>query len=308
MHRVLVATPLGCHVYTPGRAFETELVHRNVTALARGVGKTCWAVVDEHEIWQRSAEGMWSLVTSTKIALESILVIGTTVFGGSSTDATLVRLRSQEEEERLVGFDNVAGREDWFAEGPPLSVRALTTTADGAAILAAVHVGGIPRSSDGGLTWIPTLPIEFDVHEVRAHPSVSAIVAAATTVGLCISQDAGLSWTVLDEGLEITNSLAAAVLPDEVLFSIQEGPFATRSQVWRWQMDGTRLERVRDGLPLWFEGKIDTARIAADYGRAAIADGGGNLWLSGTGSRGWERLATHVPYGPGILIVEAAEG
>ena len=304
---VLVATAYGCRVYTPEGAFETELVHRNVTALARGLGKTCWAVVDEHAIWKRSAEGAWSLITYTNTALESILVIGTTVFGGSSTDATLVRLRSQDEDESLVGFEKVAGREDWFAQGPPLSVRALTTTADGAAILAAVHVGGIPRSSDGGLTWIPTLPIEFDVHEVRAHPYLPAIVAAATAVGLCISQDGGLSWEVLDEGLEITNSLAVAVLPDEVLFSIQEGPFAARSQVWRWQMHGSGLERVSDGLPLWLEGKIDTARIAAGDGRAAIADGGGNLWLSGAGSRGWERIATNVPYGPGILIVQAAE-
>ena len=70
-----------------------------------------------------------------------------------------------------------------------------------------------------------------------------------------------------------------------------------------WQMDGGGLERVRDGLPQWLEGKIDTARIAACDGRAAIADGGGNLWLSGAGSREWERIATNVPYGPGILML-----
>ncbi len=303
MDMILVATPTGCRVFTTTGAFHTELVHRNVTALAPGFDKTCWAVVDEHEIWQRSAEGTWSLLTSTEIALESILAMGTTIFGGSSSDAAIVRLNSQEEEERLVSFDKMPGREAWFAEGPPLSVRALTATADESAILAAVHVGGIPRSADGGLTWIPTLPIEFDVHEVRAHPYLPAIVAAATTVGLCISHDVGLSWKVLNEGLEITNSLAVAVLADEVLFSIQEGPFAARSQVWRWKMDGRGLERVQEGLPQWLEGKIDTAHIATGGGRAAVADGGGNLWLSEAGSRGWEPIATDIPYSPGILII-----
>jgi hypothetical protein len=300
---VLVATPAGCRVFTPGGAQETELGCRSVTALAAGLGKTCWAVVEEHEVWQRSAEAEWSLVTSTNTALESILAVGDTVFGGSSANATVVRLPSRGGEVRLAGFDKVAGREAWFASGPPLSVRALTATVDGTVLLAAVHVGGIPRSSDGGLTWLPTLPIEFDVHEVRAHPNLPALAAAATAVGLCISRDAGLTWEVLDEGLDITDSLAVAVLPDEALFSVQDGPFAARSQVWRWALEASGLEQVRDGLPLWLEGKVDTAHIATCDGRAAIADGGGNLWLSGAGSRGWERIAAEVPCSPGILML-----
>ena len=81
----------------------------------------------------------------------------TSVPGASSDGAILVRLTS-EGEERVAGFDHVPGREDWFAHGPPLGVRALIATADGSAILAAVHVGGIPRSTDGGLTWRPTVP------------------------------------------------------------------------------------------------------------------------------------------------------
>ena len=40
-----------------------------------------------------------------------------------------------------------------------------------ALVLAAVHVGGIPRSTDGGETWAPTVPIEYDVHEVRIAPA-----------------------------------------------------------------------------------------------------------------------------------------
>ena len=303
MSIVLVATQTGCRVFTPSGELETELADRDVTALATGCGKTCLAVIHEHEIWRRSADGAWSPVTSTRVPLQSLTAVGTTFFGGSSTDATMVRLHSDGEEERLLGFDNVLGREEWFSHGPPLGVRVLTTTADGAAVLAAVHVGGIPRSSDGGQTWMPTLPIAFDVHEVCAHRTMPTLAAAATAVGLCVSYDGGLNWEVLDEGLEVTNSLAVAILDDEVLFSIQDGPFAKRSQVFRWPINGKRLEIVMDGLPEWLDGKIDTARIAAGDGRAAIADGGGNLWLSRAASRGWKRIATDIPSGPGILIV-----
>jgi photosystem II stability/assembly factor-like uncharacterized protein len=177
-----------------------------------------------------------------------------------------------------------------------LGVRSLTAAADASAILAAVHVGGIPRSSDGGETWTPTLPIKFDVHEIRAHPSDSKIVAAAAAVGLCISRDGGRTWSVRSEGLEVTDSLAVAVLHDQALVSVQDGPFAKRSQLWRWWIGSDSIEQVRDGLPQWLDGKIDTAKIAAGCRRAAIVDQGGNLWLSREGSSGWERIATDLPY------------
>jgi hypothetical protein len=259
-------------------------------------------VVDEKQIWRRGASGTWSQVTTSNISLQSIVSVHGTIFGGSNAEAAMVRVSAGGTAERLAGFDNVPERSKWFAGGPPLGVRSLAATSDGAAILAAVHVGGIPRSSDGGETWTPTAPIMFDVHEVRAHPSTSNVVAAAAAVGLCASLDGGRNWNVLSEGLEMTNSLAVAVLDDEALFSIQDGPFAKRSQVWRWRIGSERVEQVRDGLPEWLDGKVDTAHIAAGGGRAAIVDGGGNLWLSRTGSSGWERVAAGLPYCYGLLI------
>jgi hypothetical protein len=67
---------------------------------------------------------------------------------------------------------------------------------------------------------------------------------------------------------------------------------------WR---DATQI--VGDGLPEWLEGKIDTNQIATGAGRAAIIDGGGNLWLSDAGSRNWRCIATRLRYGFGLLIV-----
>jgi hypothetical protein len=217
-------------------------------------------------------------------------------------DAVMLSISSSNEVERLIGFDNVPGRSGWFGNGPPLHVRAVTATADDGAIMAAVHVGGIPRSTDEGRTWAPTIPVEFDVHEVRAHPA-SPIVAAAAAVGLCVSKDDGRNWNVIADGLEVTDSLAVAVLPDEVLFSIQDGPFADRSQIWRWQINGQRIEQVRQGLPPWLKGKVDTGHIAANKGQAVVVDGGGDLWLSRAGSTGWDRIATDLQDAFGVQIL-----
>jgi hypothetical protein len=281
----------------------TELAGRLVSALAPEIGGTCLAVVDKQEIWRRSVNGEWSQVATTGIWLQSIVSVGGVLFCGGMEEAVMVRISPGGEAERLKSFDNVPGRSEWAAGGPPLGVRALTATADGTVILGAVHVGGIPRSTDGGETWRPTLPIMFDVHEVCSHPTLPNIVAAAAAVGLCISRDGGQNWNVLSEGLELTNSLAAAALADEVLFSIQDGPFAKRSQVWRWRISGGGVEQVRDGLPQWLEGKIDTAHIAASGRQAAIVDGEGNLWLSRAGSSGWERVSTDLPHAFGLLVL-----
>ena len=303
MATVLVATHSGFRAFTELGEGERELAGRSVGAVSPEIGGACLAVVDSKEIWRRDVSGFWSKVATTPICLQSITSVGGIIFGGAMDEAAMVRITPTGEGERLKGFDQVLGRSDWFAGGPPLGVRALTGTADGAALLAAVHVGGIPRSSDRGETWTPTIPIAFDVHEVRAHPSRPNLVAAATAVGLCLSDDSGQNWKVISAGLEIKNSLAVAVLQDEVLFGISDGPFAKRSQVWRWRIGGERLEQVGDGLPQWLEGKIDTAWIAAGGGRTAILDGGGNLWRSRAGSSGWERIATDLPYAFGLLIL-----
>jgi hypothetical protein len=303
MAAILVATAAGLRVFTPAGESSSELPGREVNALAPGAGGGCVAVVDTREIWRRNAAGEWSPVASADIALCSIVPASGTIFAGANSDAVLVRVPVGGPAGRLPGFDRVPGRQEWFGNGPPLHVRSLTATVDGAAILAAVHVGGIPRSTDAGETWSPTVPIAFDVHEVRAHPTLPNVVVAAASVGLCLSEDAGRTWTVCSESPTGTSSLAVDVLLDEALFSMQDGPFAARSRVWRWPFGGKRAEPVRDGLPEWLEGKVDTGCIAAGAGRAAVVDHGGNLWVSETGSHGWRRLASSLPYVFGVAVL-----
>jgi hypothetical protein len=300
---VFVATQSGIRTFSDDGEGKTEFDGHSVAALATAAGGTCLAVVDERDIWQRDAGGIWSKKATTGMALQSIVSTGGEIFAGGMNEAAMLRISAAGEVERLASFERVEGRNEWFAGGPPLGVRGLTATADGVALLAAVHVGGIPRSTDRGESWTPTIPIMSDVHEVRVHRSIPGLIAAAAAVGLCVSNDHGRTWRVVSEGLEITNSLAVAVLEDEVLFSIQDGPFAKRSQIWRWKIGGEHLEQVRDGLPEWLEGKVDTNCIAAGHGRTAVLDGGGNLWLSQSGSKGWQPIGRGLPYSFGALIL-----
>ena len=280
MFLVLVATQHGLRAFTGDGERKGELAGRYIGAVSPEEGGGCLAVIDGHEIWRRDASGAWSNVAMSPIDLQSITTVQGCIFGGATEEGAIIRVTPNGDVERLKGFDHVSGRSYWFAGGPPLGVRSLTGNAAGAAVIAAVHVGGMPRSADGGETWIPTIPIAYDVHEVRSHPTLSNLVAAATAVGLCVSRDAGQNWSVLSEGLEVTNSLAVAVLEDEVLFGISDGPRASRSQVWRWKrgakgwIESARdcpngstarliqpgLQRVADELPSWTEEEISGSR------------------------------------------------
>ncbi len=303
MVTILAATAAGALLYSDTKETRSELPGRRFTALGVSPDDTCLAVLEDREIWSRNPDGAWTHIASTDINLQSITSTKANIFCGGMDEAAIIRISSTGVAKRLPNFDRCPGRKEWFANGPPLGVRSLTATRDGAALIAAVHVGGLPYSVDQGETWRPSIPIHFDVHEVRAHPTLPSIVAAAAAVGLCVSSDAGQSWQVISQGLALTSSLALTMLPDAALFCIADGPFAARSQIWRWAIGSDHVTKVRDGLPDWLEGKVDTAQMASAGDRAVILDGAGNLWYSASEARDWKHLATSVPRASGLAIL-----
>jgi len=107
----------------------------------------------------------------------------------------------------------VAGRDAWYAGsavingqrvGPPLGIRSITATADGTVLLANVHVGGIPRSTDGGglPEWIGGIA---DTRCIATHGSAAAIVDRQGN--LYLSMDTGRSWSRRADGLTAPSSV-----------------------------------------------------------------------------------------------------
>jgi hypothetical protein len=285
---VLVATSDGVHGFS-GSEHDIALAGHSVDGLA--ANETQWfAIVDGHEVWKRDPSLDWRAVATGDVGLSSIHVHGTHVFTGTY-DARLLRVRG-DALDPVESFDTAPGRDEWHAVGPSLNVRSMTSTSDGGALLANVHVGGILRSTDDGATWKPTIAVDDDVHQVRAHPSEPTVFAAAA-VGLCASVDAGATWTVEADGLPHTYARAVAYDGDDVLVTVSNGPFARRSALYRRPVVGGAIVRVDDGLPdEGFSGNVDTACVDARDGSVALADGGGNVWVR-TGDA-WSRLAESI--------------
>ena len=221
------------------KAVEQELAGQSVRGLAADGRGGVLAIVGGHSLCRRSSDGEWTEVAKSEFAVSCCVPIGNLVFVGTD-DAHVLRLDPDGAQQRLTGFDAVAGRETWYAGtaivdgklmGPPLGIRSMTATCDGAVLLANVHVGGVPRSTDAGLTWRPTIDIDSDVHQVCAHPTRPDIVAAAAASGLCVSHDAGTTWTIEPRGLPAPHCSADAFGRTDILVSASTDPFAAQGAV-----------------------------------------------------------------------------
>ena len=239
------------------------------------------------------------------------MAVGDAIYVGTD-DARMLRLGHGNVLDPIDGFDNVAGRNDWFAGsaivngqrvGPPLGIRSVAANSDGSVLFANVHVGGIPRSVDGGRSWQPTIDIQSDVHEVRGHPADPDLIAAACAVGLCISRDAGATWTIESDGLHATHCSAAAFAGDDILVSASTDPFAAQGKIYRRPIraDG-KIVAVEGGLPEWTNGRADTGCIAANGSMVVVVDGAGVLYLSTDFGRAWSQMGGELPSPSSVLI------
>jgi hypothetical protein len=292
---------------TPGE----ELAQQSVRALAPDGHGGALAIVDGRSLRRRAPDGVWSTIATTAFDLACCVAVGDVIYIGTD-DARVLRVDANRALEQLRGFDTVAGRDTWYAGsavingqrvGPPLGIRSITATPDGAVLLANVHVGGIPRSTDGGATWQPSIDVDSDVHEVRAHPTRPGVVMAAAAIGLCTSRDGGLTWDVEQEGLHASYCSAVAFAGDDVLVSASVDHFATQGAIYRRPVDGHGpLMAIAGGLPKWIDGIADTSCIATHDSTVAIADRNGNLYLSTDTGRGWSRQAYGLPSASSVLI------
>ncbi|HEY5220148.1 MAG TPA: hypothetical protein VIJ16_10090 [Gemmatimonadaceae bacterium] len=309
---ILVATWRdGLFAFT-GETAHQELAGQAVGALSSDGHGRALAIVDGHSLCLRAHNGAWSTIATSESQLSSSGVVGDTIYVGTD-DARILRVSPTGAMDQLDGFDAVPGRDTWYAGsalidgqlvGPPLGIRSITATSNGVVLLVNVHVGGVPRSTDGGMTWQPTIEVASDVHEVVAHPIDPDIVIAAAAIGLCISRDGGATWTLEREGLHALHCSAVAFWGNDILVSAAAHHFATEGAVYRRSIDGHgSLVPVGAGLPRWIDGIVDTRCIGTHASTGAVADRGGNLYVSVNAGGTWSRRTTGLSAPSSVLIV-----
>lgn len=311
MPSVLVATWENGLFSVTGKTVRQELADQSVRSLvADGQGRVL-AIVGGHSLYRRSLDGEWSEIAKSDSDLSCCVPIGNAIFVGTD-DANILRMEAGGTPQRLTGFDTVAGRDQWYAGtaivdgklmGPPLGIRSMAATCDGGVLLANVHVGGVPRSTDCGLTWQPTIDVECDVHQVCTHPTQPDFVIAASAAGLCISRDAGKTWSIEQQGLHAHHCSAVAFGRSDIFVSASTDPFATQGVVYRRPIDGNApLQPLGGDMPRWFDGPVDTDCIATRDSMIAVIDGSGRLYVSPDDGASWSRAVDHLTGPSGVHI------
>ena len=292
---IIVATDDGLHEFdtggsagSDGRTVE-ELAGREVRALALGTGGP-WTIVDGKELW-RNADGRWSRVASTGRRRATCLAATPAGMLVGTARAHLLHLEA-DQLVPIAGFDRADGREAWYTPwGAPADVRSISAGADGS-IYANVHVGGVLRSTDGGVTWRPLLDIEHDVHQVHAPSGHPGLVLVAAYDGFGVSWDDGETWAWENAGLHAHYCRAVALAGDAVILSASAGHHGRRAALYRRSLrDGGAFERCGSGLPEWFADNVDTGCVAVDGMTVAIGTEDGCVFLSIDAGRRWESIA-----------------
>jgi hypothetical protein len=289
---VLVGTADG--LVTLNGSSEHELAGDAVTGIAGG-----WAIVNGETVVYRAAVD-WRQALSVKTQQRSLGTHGAILDRGDEAivgfGPSLLRVFKQRRFEPIDGFEAVPRRDEWHAVGSPEPyVRSLTATADGV-LLANVHVGGIPRSTDGGATWQPTIDVDADVHQVRAHPDRRELALAAAAVGVCRSDDAGATWAVSTDGLHATYCRAVALAGDVMFVSASTGPRTEQGALYRRAIDRDGpFERCTEGLPEWQPHNIDTGCLDTDGVRVAFGGADGIVYGSDDFGRTWHVIAEGLP-------------
>jgi len=285
-----------------------RLLPGRVRSLRSAGARDVWAIVDDRTLGHRRPDGTWSVTPvpvdadlTTLLAAADGVLVGTADGRLARVDGTTIV--------PLEGFASVAGRDTWHAVGSAVPyVRSITVTADGQAVLASVHVGGIPRSTDGGATWQPTLDVDDDVHEVCAHPHDASLVVAAAAVGLAESRDGGATWTVAPrDGLHSTYLRAAAFADDTVVVGASDGPRGRQAALYRRAVRGGAFARCDGGLPTWLPALVDTGALTA-HGSLVVAGAGDTVFVSEDGARTWRVAASGLPSVRAVAVTDLEVG
>ena len=300
---VLVATGDGVVPILDGVPAAVELGGRRVDALARRRDEW-WAVADGHTVVHRDGAGTWTELATAEQRLTCVLPAPGGGWCGTSDGRLLRLLDGRFAPSRRVRRSRWSRHVARRRQPAPLRAIAHGDRRRSRHCSPTVHVGGIPRSGNGGASWKATIDPDADVHQVRAHPSDPGLVLAAAAVGLAVSRDGGATWDVTTEGLHATYLRAVAYTRDAALVSACDGPFGKLGALYRWDtFAGGDLVRVADGLPEWLAGNVDTAKLDADSTVAAFADSDA-VYASNDGGGAWSELARDLGEVHAVGILE----
>jgi photosystem II stability/assembly factor-like uncharacterized protein len=296
-------------------------------------GATVWRSADMGETWRQSSEGLSYGDPGLKLSkVSGLTATDGRLLAGVEMPGVFESRDGGETWSLLSTLEGQPGREEWNdpAHQPPghLGVPAVLPHPDDPARYFAIVQGvGIFETTDDGATWTPRNrglradwprdheEIGFCVHKLVRSPQDVDRLYQQNHVGVHRSDDGGLSWTEITEGLPSEFGFAAGTHPhDRDTFYVipldgghgrvmPEG----RAAVWRTRDAGSTWQRLDDGLPQRDAhlGVLREGMAIDGYDEPGVYFGTstGQVFASTDGGESWSEIASYLP---GVASVEVA--
>jgi photosystem II stability/assembly factor-like uncharacterized protein len=306
-----------------------------VGATSGWTGQQVYRSDDLGETWQETPGGAIRFPEDTGASVERVwqLVPGTSdevVYAGTEPGAVF---RSDDRGETFTlerALWDHPHRSQWNAGfGGQAFHTVLPHPTDPQSVTVALSTGGVYQTADGGASWEPRnqgIIAEFlpegqqypafgqCVHKVARHPSAPARLFAQNHGGVYRSDDHGVSWKSIADGLPVDFGFPIVVHPHEpdtiFVFPIQGGerryPKDAQARVWRSRDAGETWQELGDGLPDdFFVAVMRDAMTADDHETTGLYFGArnGGVWASVDTGEHWSQVNANLP---DVMVVRAA--
>src|SRR5215217_1777200 len=207
-------------LYTAGGGAVAIVENGRVGLTLEGRGAQCLAVDHPDVVYAgTSDEGLFksqdggrswerlSGISHPRVTAVALSPIDGAVYAGTEPSSLFVSRDGGDSWRELEGLKNLPSAPTWsFPPRPWTShVRAIALSyADPNLVVAGIELGGVVRSTDGGVTWQDQRPgAQADCHSLFAHPEAPELLYEAGGGGFAQSTDFGDSWEVADGGMDL---------------------------------------------------------------------------------------------------------
>ena len=306
-----------------------------VGASSSWLGPQVWRSDDLGVTWQETPNGAIRFPEGSDAKVERVwqLAVGATpgvVYAGTEPGAVWKSTDGGETFALEQALWEHPQRPDWGAGyGGQAFHTILPHPTDPASVTAAISTGGVYQTVDGGESWTARnqgikagfLPEgeqfpEFGqcVHKVTRHPARPERLFLQNHGGVYRSDDEGLTWTSIADGLPSDFGFTIVSHPHEpdtvFTFPISGGdgryPPEGKARVWRSRDAGGSWEELGNGLPDRFYVAVMRDAMSADTHQSAglyFGARNGSVWGSSDTGETWRELIRDLP---DVLVVRAA--